>query len=153
MNLDLQPFGEGVDYAGAHAVKSAGDLIAAAAELSSGVQHSKHHLQGGASGLGLGVHGDTAAIIGDSNGVSLVDGHGNLITESGQGLVDCVVDNFVYQMVQSRFAGGADIHAGPFPDGLQSLQNLNFRTAVFVFHLGHGGAGHFHHVVSFINHC
>ena len=52
VDLDLQPLGQGVDHAGAHAVEAAGDLVAAAAELAAGVEDGKHHLQGGQAGLG-----------------------------------------------------------------------------------------------------
>jgi hypothetical protein len=64
--LDLQPFGQGVDHGGAHAVEAAGDLVAAAAEFAAGVQHGVHHLKRGLAGLGLDVHGDAAAVVGDA---------------------------------------------------------------------------------------
>ena len=149
VDLNLQPLGKGVDYAGAHAVEAAGNLIAAAAELSAGVEDGKNHLQGGQAGLGLDVHGDATAIVGDSNGVALVDGDGDLIAEAGQGLVDSVVDDLVYQVVQARLAGRADVHAGPLADGLQALQDLDLTAAVSVVHLDGG----FVQFVSFLHIC
>ena len=149
VNLNLQPLAEGVDHAGAHAVEAAGDLVAPAAELSAGVEDSKDHLQGGQAGLGLDVHGDAPAIIGDGDGVPLVDGDSDLIAEAGQGLVDGVIHNFIDQVVQTGFAGRANVHAGPFAHGLQPLQDLDLGPAVFVGHLGSA------HFIDFrdVRHC
>ena len=145
VDLDLQPFAQGVDHAGAHAVEAAGDLVAPAAELAAGVEHGENHLQGGQARLGLDVHGDAAAVVGDSDGVALVDGDGDLIAEAGQGLVDGVVHDLVDQVVQSRFAGGADIHARPLAHGLQALQHLDLAAAVLMGHLVDGQLGFFHY--------
>ena len=61
VDLHLQPLGQGVDHAGAHAVQAAGDLVAAAAELAAGVQDGKYHLQRragrSAAGYPRGCHG------------------------------------------------------------------------------------------------
>ena len=113
------------------------------------MEDGKNHLQGGQAGLGLDVHGDATAIVGDSNGVALVDGDGDLIAEAGQGLVDSVVDDLVYQVVQARLAGRADVHAGPLADGLQALQDLDLTAAVSVVHLDGG----FVQFVSFLHIC
>ena len=40
-------------------------------------------------------------------------------------LVYRVVYNFIDQMMQAPGAGGADVHAGPFADGLQPFQHLD----------------------------
>ena len=124
--LHRQPLAQGVDHAGAHAVQTAGDLVAAAAELAAGVQHGEHHLQRGTSRLRLHVHGDAAAVVGDGDGVAGVDGHGDIRAVPGQRLVDGVVHDLIDQMVQSAGAGGADIHTGALAHRLQALQHLYF---------------------------
>ena len=134
MDLDLQPLGEGVDHAGAHAVEAAGDLIPAAAELAAGVEDGKDHLQGGPSGLGLNVHGDAAAVVGDGNGVPRIDRDGDIRAVTRQRLVNGVVHNLIDQVMQARFTGGADVHARALPHGLQALQNLDLRARILVFH-------------------
>ena len=121
VDLDRQPLGKGVDHRRAHAVEAAGDLIAPAAELAAGVEDGVHHLQGGLAGLGLDVHGDAPAVVHDGDGVPLVDLDQNLRAEARQGLVDGVVHNLIDQMVEAGGGGGADIHAGPLPHGLQAL--------------------------------
>ena len=90
-DLDLQPARDGVDAADAHAVQTAGDLVAVVVELAAGVQHGHHHLDGGLAG---GVHGDgdAATVVADRDGVVLVNAHIDLVAVAGQGLVDGVVD-------------------------------------------------------------
>ena len=136
VDLHGQPLGKGIDHGCAHAVQAAGHFVAAAAELTAGVQYGKHHLQRGTTRLLLDVHGDAAAVIGDGDGVAGVDGHGDVGAVAGQRLVDGVVHDLVHQVVQAAGTGGTDIHAGPLAHGLQTLQNLNFRGVVFRFHMG-----------------
>ena len=62
-DLDLQPFGQGVDDRRADAVQTAGDLIAPAAEFAAGVQDGIDDLQRGLSGLRLDIDRDAAAVV------------------------------------------------------------------------------------------
>ena len=59
-------------------MQAAGDLIAAAAEFAARMQDRIDDLERGAAGLGLNVHGDAAAVIGDGDGVAGVDRHGDV---------------------------------------------------------------------------
>ena len=95
VDLHLQPLGEGVDHAGAHAVETAGDLITSAAELAAGVQYGIYHLQRRAAGLLLDIHGDTTSVIGDGDGVALVDGDGDIRAVARQRFIDGVVHDLV----------------------------------------------------------
>ena len=137
----LQPLRQGVDHAGAHAVEAAGDLVAAAAELAAGVEDGVHHLQGGPPGLGLDVHGDAAAVVGDSDDIAVQNLHGDGVAVPGQGLVDGVVHDLIHQVVETGGRGGADVHARSLADRLQPLQDLNLGRAVLVLH---GGGAVFH---------
>ncbi len=129
---NFRPGRAGVDHAGAHAVKTAGDLVAAAAELAASMEHGVDHLQRRFAGLGLNVHGDTTAVVGNGDGVALVDGHMDFVAVACQCLVNGVVHDLIHQVVQTGGAGGTDVHARAFPNSVQSLQHLNFRGAVFV---------------------
>ena len=120
-------------------MEAAGDLIASAAELTAGVEDGVNHLQGGLAGLGLDVYGDAPAVVHHGNGVPLVDLHQYLRAEARQGLVNGVIHNLIDQVVEAGGGRGADIHAGPFPDGLQSLQDLDFRGVVLVARVYGGG--------------
>ena len=117
-------------------MEAAGHLIPAAAELAPGVEHGVHHLQGGTPGLGLYIHRDAAAVVGDLDHVALQNLHGDVVAVPRQGLVDGVVHDLVHQMVQAGAGRGADIHTRTLPDGLQPLQHLDLRRAVLVVGLG-----------------
>ena len=121
VDLDLQPLAESVDNRGAHTVEAAGDLIPAATEFSAGVEDGEHHLQGGLARLGLDVHWDAPAVVGDGDGIARVDGHCNVGAVAGQGLVNGVVHNLIHQVVQARLRRGADIHARTLAHRLQAL--------------------------------
>ena len=125
MDLYGQPFRQGIDHRSTHAVQTAGHLVAAAAELAAGVQHGEHHLQRRPARLGLDVHGDAASVIGDGDGIALVDGHRDLRAEACQRLVDGVIHDLIHQMVQTAGAGGADIHTRTLAHRLQAFQHLN----------------------------
>ena len=134
MDLDREPLGKGVDDGCADAVQAAGDLIAAAAEFAARMQDRIDDLERGAAGLGLNVHGDAAAVIGDGDGVAGIDRHGDVGAVARKRLVDGVVHDLIDQMVQAAGGRRADIHARTFPDGLQPLQDLDLRGVVFLFH-------------------
>ena len=135
VNADLQPVGERVDHAGADAVQSAGDLVSAAAELAAGVEHGVHDLQSRLAGLLLYVDGYASAVVGDADDVARLDGDLYVRAVPGQSLVYGVVDYLVHQVVETRCAGGADIHAGTHAHGLKPLQNLYFTCVVFLGYL------------------
>ena len=146
----LQPLAQGVDHAGAHAVQAAGDLIAPSAELSARMKDGKDHLQGGLPGLLLDIHRDTAAVVHHRDDIPLGDLYGDLVAVPGQRLVDGVVHDLIYQMVQSALRGGADIHARALADGLKPLQHLDLGCAVLMLHLGGAVFKSFRHQITSI---
>ena len=150
VDLDHQPLGEGVDHGGAHAVEAAGNLVAASAELAAGMEDGVNDLQSGLAGLGLDVHGDAAAVVHHGDGIALVDLDDDVGAVARQGLVDGVVHDLIHQMVETGGGRGADIHAGTFPNGLQALQDLDFRGVILVFGVHSRGVQNFVfcHVVS-----
>ena len=103
-----------------------------AAELAAGGQDGGDDLQRGRAGLRLNIHGDAAAIVGDGDGVALVDGDVDLGAVTGQRLVDGVIHDLVHQVVQTGRAGGADVHTGALADCFQSLKHLDLRGVVLV---------------------
>ena len=101
MHLHRQPFRQRVDNARAHAVQTAGDLIASAAELAARVQHGVDDLERGAPRLRLNVDGDTAAVIHNSDGVALVDRHFNFRAVARKRFIDGVIHNFIDEVMQA----------------------------------------------------
>ena len=126
-----KPYGQGIHHRCAHAVEAAGDLIAAAAEFSAGVEDCIDHLQGRPAGLGLNVHGNAPAVVGDGDGLPRIDGDRNVLAIPGQGLVNGIVHDLIDQVVQTGDGGGADIHTWPFPDRFQPFQHLDLGSVIF----------------------
>ena len=97
----LQPVRECVYHARADAVQTAGDLIAPAAELAAGVQHRIDDLERGLARLLLNVHGNAAAVVGHADGLAVLNGYLDMRAEARERLVDGVIDDLIYQMVQT----------------------------------------------------
>ena len=101
LDLDVEPARERVDDGRADAVQTAGDGVAAAAELAAGVQHGQDDLDGRLA-LGLvDVDGDAAAVVDDAHRAVGQDRDDDRVAVAGQRLVDRVVDDLVAP-------GGAD---------------------------------------------
>ena len=87
-NLNLKPFGKGVNNGRAHAVQTAGNLVAAATELSAGVQYGQNNGNGRKSLLLVDTDGYTAAVIADGDNVAGKNFNLNMGAEAGERLVD-----------------------------------------------------------------
>ena len=101
--LDLHDhlLGEGVYHRDAHAVETARNLIGGVVELTARVEDRHDDFQRGDLLHGVLVHGDTAAVVHNGNGVIGVHRHLDLGAEASHGLVDRVVDDLPYEMVQA----------------------------------------------------
>ena len=113
-------------------MQTAGDLVSAAAELAAGVQHGENDLKGALAGLLLNIDRDAAAVIAHADNVAGLDDDLYPVAVAGQSLVDGVVHDLVYKVVQTRRRGRAYIHARALANRLQSLQHLDLRRIVFL---------------------
>ena len=124
---------ERVDDAGADAVQAARGLVAAVLELAAGVEHREDHLEGALLRLGVHVHRDAAAVVGDGHRRAVgVQRHGDRRGVAVHRLVDRVVEDLPDQVMEAGRADAADVHARPLADRLQAFENGD------VF----GGVGH-----------
>ena len=121
---------QGVDDRDADAVQTAGDLVAAAAELAAGVEQGQRHRQRGQLLAGGGVGGDAASVVLDPDAAVGLEGEHDPVAVAGQRLVDRVVDDLPDQVVQAALAGRADVHARPLADRLETLEDLDRRRVV-----------------------
>ncbi len=137
MHLGAQIGGEGVDAAHAHAVETARNLVASFVELTAGVEHCQHHLEGALMLLLVHIHGDTTAVIYYGNGVVGVDCHVYMVGIAGEGLVDRVVDNLINQMMQTFGGNVSNIHGRAFSHRLEAFEHLNITGAIFFFYFCH----------------
>ena len=120
-HLDLHLFAQRVNAGNTNAMQTAGNLVAAIAELAACVQHGHDNLDSRLLFLFHHIDGDTASIIDNSNAVILMDDDLNVAAIAGQRLVNTVVHNLIHQMVQTAGRGTADIHSRSFAYCFQAL--------------------------------
>ena len=80
-------------------MQTTGDLVAATAELTTGVQDREDGLQSRLPGFLLGINWDPPPVIADRDTVIGFDLNVDLGTKSCSGLIDPVVDNFPNKVV------------------------------------------------------
>ncbi len=122
-HFDVDAGGQRVHHGDAHAVQTAGDRVAAAAELAAGVQLGHHRLDAGDAFARHLIDGDASSIVHDAHTAVGQNRHFDVGGVAGQGLVDGVVDDLVHQMVQAARSGGADVHARADAHRLKAFQN------------------------------
>ena len=72
--------------------------------------------------LGVDIHRDAAAVVGDGDRVVGVDGDDDAVAVAGQRLVDRVVDDLEDHVVQAgAVIGVADVHAGALAHRIKTL--------------------------------
>ena len=123
MDVGDQPFGERVHDRDADAVQPAGHLVPVAAELSACVELRQDDRQRRQPLLLHNLDGDPAAVIRDRHGVVRMDDDLGVVVVPGEGLIDSIVDHLEHEMVETSRAGRADVHPGPEPDRLETLED------------------------------
>ena len=136
-DLELEHGRQRIDHGHADAMQAArhlvGIVILALAELAAGVQLGHDHLGGGNAFLGMQAGGDAATVVVHRARAVGVEGDDYLVGESGQRLVDGIVDDLVDHVVQAGpIIGVADVHAGPLADSIQPFQDLDLLGAVIL---------------------
>ena len=124
-DLQLQPLGERIDAAHAHAVQTAGDFVALGIELAAGVQLGHDHLRRRDAFFLVHVHRNAAAVVDHRDGIVDVNGDVDLGAVARQRFVHGVVDHFVDQVVQAHLAGRADVHGRPQAHRFQTFQHFD----------------------------
>ena len=149
-DIELQPFGQGVDHRDTDAVEAAGDLVGIVVrgvlELAAGVQLGHDDL--GRRDAFFGVHAgrDAAAIVLDRDAAVGIERDQDQVAMTGERLVDRVIRYLEHHMMQAAaVVGVSDIHTGPLSDGIQAFENLDRIGAIFVL-VGRTGSI-FRHVI------
>ena len=129
----IEPLAERVDHADTHAVQTARDLVALAAELAAGVQHGEDDL-GRTLALvragGIRIDRDAAPVVVDADAAVGQQGDPDARAVARHRLVDSVVDDLPDEVVKTGQTGGSDVHAGPLADGVETLEHLDVLGAV-----------------------
>ena len=97
------------------------------------MEHSKNDLQGILAGF-VHAHRHSSSVVSYRAGSVLVDLDDDLVTETVDRFIDCVVNDLPHQMVQTSCVNGTDIHSRSLPDGFKTFQNLNTAVVVLVGH-------------------
>ncbi len=148
-DLEVERFRQRVYNGHAHAVQASRDLVAVVVELAPGVKDGEDHFGGGLAAHVL-IDRNAATVVGDCDRSVNVNRDVDFVAESGQRLVDRVVDDFVDEVMQPRRSRRADVHRRPFPDGFEALEYLDFVGAVIAAAVGRrrlgilNGVGAFH---------
>ena len=134
----FQVLGQGVHNRRAHAVQTAGDLVALAAELAARVQHGQTDLHGRAVQLGMNAHREAAAVVPNLAGAVLMQDDLDVGAVARQRFVNGVIHDFINAVMQSAVIRGANVHAGTLANSFQTFQHLDL---VFIILFGHGRSG------------
>jgi hypothetical protein len=119
-------------------VQAARHLVRVGVELAARVQDRHDHFSRGAALFGMDAHRNAAPIVIDADRTVVVNRHFDVIAVPGQRLVDGVVHHLEHHMVQpGAIIGVADVHAGPFTDRFQPLQDLDAAGIVDFVHDGY----------------
>ena len=101
------------------------------AELTAGVQRRQDDLQRRLLHLRMFVDRNATTIVADrATAAVLVQCDHDAAALAGQKLVDRVVHDLPQQVMQPARIDSADVHRGPFSNGLQAFQDLNIAGCV-----------------------
>ena len=130
IDLDVHPFGQGVDHGGPDAVQAAGGTVGPSAELPSGVQLGVDDFDAGKPHARDLVDGDAAAVVPHLHRSVAVEADLDGVRVAFQRLVDGVVDDLPQAVHKAARVGGPDVHSGPLANSLKAFENLKVPRGV-----------------------
>src|SRR5581483_10333926 len=104
--------------------------IALRVELPARVKHRHHDLGRRLTLLLVHVDRDSATVVGNRHRIISMDHHVDPRARAGQRLIDRIIDNFPDKVMQTYSSGGADVHRGALPHGLQIAKHLDAVSVV-----------------------
>jgi len=110
------------------------NFISTTAKFPPCMQYGEYHFQCRNTFLMMNTHRNTTSIIFYGYRVILINGNHNFCTIPSQSLVNGIIHNFIYQMMQSFFAGRTNIHTGAFSNRFQPFQHLDLTFIIFYCH-------------------
>ncbi len=125
-HLGLEPFGDGIDAFCPDPMQAAGHLVGALAEFPAGMKIGQDQLQRRDLVDRMQIDGDAAPVVLDRAGAVEVNGHRDLRGETGERLVDGVVDDLEDAVVQPPLHRVSDVHVRALPHALETLELLDF---------------------------
>ena len=132
MNFDFEIVAERVDDRRADPMQSARNFVRTLFELTAGVQHRMHDFQRRSLFRRMHIDRNSTAVVLDRDPIVAQNYDVDLVAETGQRLVNRVVDDLGNEMMQAPLGGIADVHSGAFANRFESLENLDGLSAVAV---------------------
>ena len=132
-----------IDAGNTHAVQTSRYLIGVFIKLAPCVQHRHDHLQGRLIQLFVHTRGNTAPIVSDRDRIIRMDHKIYVCTITRQVLIDRVIDDLPYQMVESLGICTSNIHARPLAHGFEPFECRNI-TGIVVRRVGSNVLSLFH---------
>ncbi len=130
-DIEFEEIGKRVDDGNSDTVQTAGDLVRRVVELSAGVQHRHDDFRCGDPLLAVDVDGNAAAVVGHGYRFIRVDGYDDAVAIPSERLVDGIVHDLEDHVVQSAaVVGVADVHSGPFSNGVEAPKYFDFAGIV-----------------------
>ena len=120
VNLQNQLVGQRIDHRHTDAVQAAGYLVGIVVELPAGMQDRHDDFGRRAAFFRVNIHRDAAPVVRDRDGFVRVNRYSDAVAETGQGLVDRIVNDLKDHMMQTRAViRVTDVHARTFADCFQ----------------------------------
>ncbi len=125
-DFDADVVGQGVHHGNTDAVEATRGLIGFTGEFAARVEGAKDHFERRfVRELRMRIDGDAPAIVAHGDGAVLEKFDFDAVGVACDSLVHRVIQNFGHEVVERAFVGAADIHAGAFAHGFQTLENLD----------------------------
>ena len=126
----LQCRGQRVDHRYTHAVQAARNLVSVVVKLTARVQYRHDDLSSG-NALFMLLSGNATAIVRDGHRLIGVDDNVYLAAVPSQRLINTVVDQLKYHVVQAgAIVGVADIHARALAHSIKAFKHLDARRII-----------------------
>ena len=100
-NSYIKPFAQCVYNRRTYAVKTAGNLISASAEFSSGMKNSEHDLNSRYSLLRMNSYRNSSSVVLYRNRIVVVNSNIYFTAESAKCLINRIINDFINQMMKS----------------------------------------------------
>jgi len=131
-DLNFKPFRDGIDTFGPDPVETARNLIGSFAEFSSCVEVGHNELKSGHFMFHVHVHRDTPAVVLDGDRTLSMEAHFYGVAVAGESLVNRVIHDLKYAVVESSLIGISDIHIGALANPFQTFQFFDFGGIVYL---------------------
>ena len=130
-NADGHSFRKSVYHGRSHSVEASAGLVRIVIKFSSGVKCCKHHALRAHTFF---MHSDrnASSVVLHCTGAVRLKDHLDRGAESGKMFIDGVVHDLIDQMIETPCGNAADIHAGPCPYSLKSLQHFDTGGVVII---------------------